>query len=757
MAIERGDIDGLTQDFERLQRQKCKDHGGVEARVLQNLCFYYGEHYVSHRNGSLVQSKLDENKLHLVFNKVKKHFRQKVGRVLSLGMRFGATPSKPDPKSLAAAETVDDLILGLDRKAHQSMRDWETAWWTHMGGVAVEHTAWLPDASVEPMPVRDETAPMMLGENGEPLPAFMWEDIEARADVTQVERDALVEQGRAPESFTLKQELRQIGDVGSRVYGPLNIFVDASVRSLSDLPPGEFVYLAEIKTLDWIRATFGEEAVAELQPGKGNLNIVKTQLTNRGPTVSGTSLHELIPAIQGSQGADDPDMVMFVTGYSPATDAFPEGREVFFTPGQRIFMDRANPYEEIPLVDTHYDPAATSFWSPDFVTDLLAGNRFLNKRMSQLGEQANASIYDLMLLGPTLSREDIPSDYPGFVENGITEDGRPLVARVPGPSLPGWFMNSIELTIELLQEAGGGDLMSQKNFPGQIRGPLAVPLLQELLDSEDGPFFRHLGDQCARIKQQRINRVKQFYPPVRTLNFTGRNMRDEVLVFHAEEVLRGDVDFTVTVDRRSLIPELSALREARLRERLNGPLSILYIDPRTGQLDPGKIAEDLNGYDLERESKESQGRKFAREQIEKIWQAQAPTDPLPFYPHTVMMDEYEAAMMTSEWISASPNVRNAFIGQWNKHREFLQQQADQQRAQQQDQAVQNAVAQATQQTAAQTASATVEASMGQIEAGVTAGQGPPSTEETIRQALAEAEAAPPQGGVAPTPGEGPAR
>ena len=717
-------LDDLSKDFRRLQQQKHRKNGGVEGRILNNLCFYHGEHYIKHTPTTLTQPKLDANKLHLVFNLIKQHFRRKIGRITSIGMRFGASPNKANPQSLNQAEIVDKMILALDAKLSQEMRQWEVLWWMLIGGVAVERTAWIPDASTEPLPRVDEAT----GEH-------IWLDSQTNEEIPDSQVTAMVEQqGRAPESFSMVNDMSRVGDVGSQVFGPFNVFVDASVRDLQSLAPGQRVYVAEMKTLTWIASLFGEDLAAQAKGG--DLNLIKTQLKQLGPAHSGTNLADLVPAIQGSKGADDPDIALFVTGYEPPSDQYPQGREMFFVPDKVVLDDRPNPYEEIPLTDYHFDPAATSFWGADFVTDLVPANKFLNKRMSQLGEQANASIYDLVLLGPNLTDKDLPADYAGYVNDGLNEDGKLMVARLPGPSLPGWFMDSIRLVIQILDKSGGSDLMSNSNFPGQLRGPLAVPMLQEILDSEDGPLYQHLGERFARVKQQRINRVKQFYPPVRTLNYAGRGLRDEVLVFHTSEVLRAGTEYNITVDRRSLIPELSALREARVRERLNSSLSILYMDPRTGRPDVSKIARDLQGYDLEREGKEAQGRKFAQEMIAKLWRGEPVEPPMPFYPHSIFMDELEAAMMTSEYVSSSPPIKNAFIAQWNLHRDFLQQQADAAAQGAQDAAVQNAVAQATQQAAAIAAGETVKQSMGQVQANVDEAQGPPNMQAQIQAALA---------------------
>jgi hypothetical protein len=122
---------------------------------------------------------------------------------------------------------------------------------------------------------------------------------------------------------------------------------------------------------------------------------------------------------------------------------------------------------------------------------------------------------------------------------------------------------------------------------------------------------------------------------------------------------------------------------------------------------------------------------------------------MPFYPHGIFMDELESAMMTSEFVSSSPPIKNGFVTQWNLHREVLQTQADAAAKGAEAQQVQQAVAQATQQAAAITASETVKQAMGQVQANVQAAQGPPDMRAQIQSALS----AGPTGGP-PEPGQG---
>lgn len=709
------ELDGFTKDFKRLQDQKAKKTGGVEGRVLLNLAFEAGEHYTIYANKSLTAQPLrgeaEQNKLHLVFNLLAQRGRKLTGRLASIAPTFKARPDKKDPKAFEQAEIVDRMIVALDQKLDQPSVIWELLDWMRKGGVAFEYVPWVKNASLELTPQYDEADQLLFRDlQGTRLQG---QDV----IIPQPQRDALIAQGRPSETFEVYEIVEEVGDVGSEVHGPLTVFLDQGVKSVKDLAPDQAVYIARPKTHGWIAETYGDEAIVGLEPDT-QIQIITTNITQtEGASVAGCALADMVPLLQGSCGDDDPPMNVVVERYQPTSKKWPHGRFTCFIPNKKILFDGDNPYEEIPLVDFHWTPVTTTFWTKDYVTDLIAPQRFLNKRMSQLGEFSNSAAYAPTLGANGIKSSDIPTDYPGFIQGGVAENGQPLVQRMPAAQMPATFMQSIDLVVKLLNDmAGGSDLFEESRFPGQLRGPQAVPLLQELLDTEWGPLYNHIGERLARVKQMRLNRVKQYYPAIRTMHYVDKSQRDEVLEFQTEPILRSGTNYHITVDRGSILPEFRALREARVRERLQSPLAILYTDERTGRLDKTKIAADIQFGDSAREGHEAQDRKLAMELIARLWKGEPIPPVLPFFNHHAMLDELESAMKTTEFLSASPPIQQLFLQRWQEHQTILQQQAEQQQASMQDGMVQNAVAQATQQAAAQAASETVKSVMAQLQA-----------------------------------------
>ncbi len=494
---ENADLTAFTTDFRRLQAQKAKAGGGVEARVLTNLAFDAGEHGATYAARTLTLQRPGGNKLALVFNLLSQRGRKLIGRLCSIAPVFKARPDRKDAKAFEHAEIVDRLIVALDQKLDQNARSWELLDWMRKGGVAFEHVCWKPRAGRELMPQFSDPSPEFP--HGEVLFRDLHASMLQQQDViiTESQKNALVQggapplpagapgvgppasppgpgqppgppppSGRPPESFELYELVEDIGEVGSTIYGPLQVFVDRSVKDLQQLAPDQAVYLAETWTHGQIAEEFGDEAIQGLDPDT-DLSILTSRLTQlnrhqpRRLRAGGSGA-----ALTGSVDKDDPPMNVVLHRYQPASRKFPHGRYTCFVPDKRILKDGDNEYDEIPVVSFHWTPVTTSFWTKDYCTDLIAPSRFLNKRVSQLGEFSNSSAYQPTLLGPTLKASDIPTDEPGVIENGLNDQGQPMVMPAPGKQMPVAHMQSIDLVIKLLNDlSGGGDLFQEDIKP----------------------------------------------------------------------------------------------------------------------------------------------------------------------------------------------------------------------------------------------------------------------------------------------------
>ena len=291
MADDAKNLADYTEDYDRLRAQKARNVGSVELRILTNLSFVSGEHWVGSQNRVLFTRKRDPNKLYLVFNLAAQMLHKMMGRLSSIAPVFRARADKQDAQSVSKAEVVDKLIRALDEKVDQTSRTWEILWWMAIGGVAFEYVPWVKDATMEPMPRFDP-------ETNE----LQWTHVVTNQVVNESIRQEMLAQGAPPEQFEVVEDMVLTGDVGSEILSPLQVFIDASVRSVDDLAPDQAVYIAKIRTLGWIEANYDvKEKTIENIKDASEVRILSTDIKQFGDPTGSVHLQDLIPRMQGSR------------------------------------------------------------------------------------------------------------------------------------------------------------------------------------------------------------------------------------------------------------------------------------------------------------------------------------------------------------------------------------------------------------------------------------------------------------------------
>ena len=324
MADKEKNLADYTDDYDRLRAQKARNVGSVELRILTNLSFASGEHWVGTQNRVLFTRKRDPNKLYLVFNIAAQMIYKMMGRLSSIAPVFKARADKQDPKSIAQSEVVDKLVRALDEKLDQGSRTWEILWWMAIGGVAFEYVPWVKDSTMEPMPQFDPETDEL-----------QWTDVLTGQVVPESERQMMLAQGRNPEEFQVIEEMVLAGDVGSEILSPLQVFIDSSVRSIDDLSPDQAVYIAKIRTLGWIEANYdvSKETIQNVKDAS-EVRILSTDIKQFGDPTGSVHLQDLIPRIQGSRTQNDPDMAVVVERFQRKTLA---GNTVASFPASKCF------------------------------------------------------------------------------------------------------------------------------------------------------------------------------------------------------------------------------------------------------------------------------------------------------------------------------------------------------------------------------------------------------------------------------------
>jgi hypothetical protein len=325
----------LTKDFERLKNQKSRPTGGVEGTTLVNLCMLNDEQYVNYRQKALSLEPQDANKLYLSFNLIAPRFNKVLGRLSAFNAPFKARPNRKDPQAIEDAEIVDRMIVALDEKLDEPSRMRERLWWAGLGGVSFEYVPWIPNASIEPMPQFDgaellfKNLSLPEGDPGQIIPASQMEQ--------------MVQAGATQESFEIYEDVQMVGEVGSEILGPLNVFIDQSVRSVQDLSPDQWVHIAKIRTCGWVEENFGEE----VKPMK-DLSLISSKINGEGEASGGTFLKDLIPWSKGPAMTTTPRWCSWWSRISPRRASAPMAGSCAGFPNSRSCTTMTTPTRKSP-------------------------------------------------------------------------------------------------------------------------------------------------------------------------------------------------------------------------------------------------------------------------------------------------------------------------------------------------------------------------------------------------------------------------
>ena len=746
----------FEDEFKRYQKQKARGVGGVERRVLLNLAMFVGEQWTWYEQGAIKNKRpsIDPDtgaisEVSLVLNFIEDDWDKVYGRLTASTPEFEAFPDQPDPKKMAKAEVVTSSIRAGDERLDEDFLRAQRWFWMAMGGVAFEHTPWRQDLEVATV---DKSS-----EDGQPLFVHIPTEEEMTPDLME---QAIEEKRALPEHFKRATEVELDGDYDAEILGPLTVFCPNSIKRLRELQPGQSVMLANVRVLDWVKKTWPDVDYEEMEiTGDTDVSILSTRMSE-SVSFSNTSLHDLIPVIQGSMDEDDPDMVTLIERYEPVSEEFPPGwsqqpdareraglldedgndneksmglvvaedntdsgganfahggRYSVFIPGQGVVRDGEIPYADgIPVRDFHWSTSSTNFWGPDWITKLIGVQKSINTLASQMRMMGNARMYD-----PILTTEDakIPdTSRPRFWVGGM-EDGVKQAERLGADQLPQWPQKQLEYLVETLHSlAGGKDLFQEKGFPGQIRGTGAVQQLQDIQDSMWGPKLRHYYKQMGAVYHTRTNRMKQFYPVSKMLRLTDPLGKVEVLDFQADEILRAGVDFYITVDPSSILPETRRERFARMSELLQGPLSVLYLNEDTQRFNVQAIASDLQFGDYKgREAAMAQDQKFALGIITAMKEGKPVIPFNEVQNHPVFVDELKRTMNDDDyWLLLSPDTQQAIQARYGEHTQFMAQQMEQAQSAQNNEEMASAVNQAVQASMAKVQSEVTDAVLAQI-------------------------------------------
>ena len=662
----------FQREWERYRDHKTGPSGGIEARTLVNIANVFGEENVFWSNGFLVRRERErDDQVYLNFNVVQTSFRKWTARMQASRGTIKSRPSKNDAAAMSNSRIVDNVNLALDQKLREDKLDWQRWFWKGVSGVCWEFSPWLPDSTFDFVPKK--------GPDGQPL----MRDKQTGKEHPQQIVEQAIQSGIPKERFEVALEMDKTGDVGAQIHGPLTVFGPATMTTVAELTGNQSIMIGEVKPLEWVYANYPDSRKFEFD-GTKPIRLAKTDIDTGGLSLSNTDISRLMPTISGIPKPEDPPMVTVMHRFGPATEKYPKGRYTVFLIDQGengVLFDGKNPYHPIiPVQEFPYDAgtATLSVWSSlDYVSSQVPIQKFISFRMSQISEHADSLVHGQILVGGNLKASDVTNAPDDVIENAFDDNGRPQVMRVKLDGMGNWFFKGLDTAIQFQKETAGGIDLFDKRSLGDFRSNLSIPLQAEEMNTEWGPPLETHWQDKARVKQNRLEIVRRFYPKARTLELVGTDNQVEIFEFYKEQIWRAGMSYSVYLERGSVLPESAALREERVANRLSR-LPGIYTDPDTLDTDWFRVAQEVGISDAARESLMERSRRLSAHEWELMMQG----TPVPVQPHnvnSVHMKDMRWRMESEEFLNASEQVKQIIGEHFAGHTQAIQEAAQQAR------------------------------------------------------------------------------
>ena len=379
------------------------------------------------------------------------------------------------------------------------------------------------------------------------------------------------------------------------VVPPQNVFPDARATSLDDacvfthrtlLPRSEILRR-------WPKSDSKRVIPGSRFQGQGIEDIAPTPWAGRQGAIAGTYSGESlvvqeVPGRAESEAEREIEVMMFwvrdqelieADAFDPLTGTpiddmgrrvrvdqlkFPYGRLIVVA-GEEVVFDGPNPYEHgrWPYIKQTAHPVNGAFWSISFVENLVPINRYVNKLLGIILDNAalmasgqwkvskNAGVDTKMLTGE-----------PGLavLYNALAGG---IVDKIPGVPLPAYVMNTLEMLIRLADDTTGVFDVTQGKKPVGITAGVAIEQLQEAAHTRVRLLTRHQEDAIRAWGEMTLALHQQFLQEPKLIRTHDPETGKTEFTVITPEIVRAGWEIMVVAG--STLPRS---RDARQREAL---------------------------------------------------------------------------------------------------------------------------------------------------------------------------------------------
>jgi hypothetical protein len=521
-----------TSELDAMVKRSARIRSTFEPQWFLNTAYYNGNQWVMWDGNGLYEPKLEPWRVRLVDNRIQPMVRTEIAKLTKTRPQFVVTPSDADEENVRAAAVGENVLDWLWRELDLTRKLRAALLWSRIAGSGFWKVCWDPT-------IGDRVEVLARMDNGEIL---------KNSYGRPVRLDGL------PENFDL-DGLQQVmgteigkrgisrGDVALEVRTPFEIHVDP-LAGEEGLDSAEWIIEDVVHSEEYVERRWGVKVEADTEAIAG---IAESRMPMPGARPEGTAKGVRIRELWQRPGPDHP-----------------QGRHVVWAKNE-ILHDGVNPYPWLPYIMFRGVPVPGRFWPSSVTEQLISPQTELNKRKSQIAENATR------IGNPNLLRSSTSDvEYDGEIGTEIVYQDTGSPNAIPSylipPELPGYVREDVQRIEQSISEISGQHEVTQGRVPPGVTAASAINLLQEQDDTRLGPDVGDMEVALAEAGTRLLYLVGRYYTDVRIVRLAGEEGAWDIFDFKGQ-MLRGNTQ--VEVQAGSGMPKSKAAKQAAMTETLN--------------------------------------------------------------------------------------------------------------------------------------------------------------------------------------------
>lgn len=524
--------DSTVETLDEMLRESRAVRRKFEGQWFLNLAMYEGHQWIAFDGRHLFEPQLEPWRAKIVDNRIRPSVRKSIAKKTKTRPVWVGVPDGDDDKAIADARVDERVLEHYWRELNMTRKRRAALLWADVCSAGFWKVFW--DSG------KGNAVDVLVYAQGHPQAGKVVKDgagMPFRAERLQ-QLPPEVAQTVAPKRVNM-------GDVEILVRSPWEIFPDP-LAGEEGLSSAEWIMEEAVYSVQYVRSRYGWE----LEPDAGTSAGVAQ---SRMPSLSPVSDNE-----KDKRGVRVREFWAL-----PGSD-YPKGKKVVWAQDKTVEEDC--PYPWLPYAMFRGTPVPGRFWPDAPVTDQVPMQTSLNKRKSQIEENADR-IGNSPLMRSAVNQDfnwqGLPGEEIEFQDMG-TPGSIPQFLQVP--ELPAYVREDVDRTETSLREISGQHEVTSGQVPAGVTAASAINLLQEQDDTQLGPDIEDMDIALAESGEMVVWLMDTFASDERMIRVAGEENTWHITAFRG----RGsDRRAKIEVQSGSGLPQSKAAKQAAIQSVLS--------------------------------------------------------------------------------------------------------------------------------------------------------------------------------------------